>query len=209
MTRYLTTVLLSVFLHAGAAMATEEPKYAVESKADSYEIRKYEATLVAETKIEGRFDDAGNQAFRILADYIFGNNKAKTKLAMTAPVTQQPPTEKIAMTAPVNQMQTPAGFLVQFTMPSGFTLATLPEPNDARVHLREIPPRRVAVYSYTGSWSESRYTEMLAEFRKQLQKSGVQTQGEPVFARFNSPFTLWFLRRNEIWLELGQASDRH
>ncbi|MBC7691128.1 MAG: heme-binding protein [Methylotenera sp.] len=183
-------------------MAIEEPRYAVESKTDSYEIRKYEATLVAETKVEAKFDDAGNLAFRILADYIFGNNKSKTKLAMTAPVTQQPPSEKISMTAPVNQIPTQGGFLVQFTMPAGFTPANIPEPNDARVHLRMVPPRRVAVYSYSGSWSESRYTEKLAAFLKELQKNGMQTTGGPIFARFNSPFVPWFLRRNEIWLEL-------
>lgn len=202
-TQFLTAVFLSIFLSAGAAMATEEPKYAVELKAEHYEIRKYDATLVAETKIETGFDDAGTQAFRILADYIFGNNKSKTKLAMTAPVTQQPPSEKIAMTAPVNQVPTPGGFLVQFTMPEGFTLDNLPEPNDTRVHIRIIPARRIAVYRYSGSWSESRYNEKLADFRKELQKDSVKTTGEPIFARFNSPWMLWFLRRNEIWLELG------
>jgi hypothetical protein len=183
-------------------MATEEPKYTIESKADHYEIRKYDTTLVAETKIAANFDDAGNQAFRILADYIFGNNKPKTKLAMTAPVTQQPPSEKIAMTAPVSQVPTSGGFLVQFTMPAGFTLENIPEPNDARVHIRMIPARRIAVYRYSGSWSESRYNEKLADFRKELQKNRVNTTGEPIFARFNPPFMPWFLRRNEIWLEV-------
>ena len=205
--QFLTAVFIFTFLYAGAAMATEEPKYSVESEAEHYEIRKYDVTLVAETKIEAGFDDAGNQAFRVLADYIFGNNKSKTKLAMTAPVTQQPPPEKIAqkikMTAPVNQLKTLGGFLVQFTMPAGFTLENIPEPNDARVQLRMIPPRRIAVYRYSGSWSESRYNEKLADFRKELQKNGVHTTSEPIFARFNSPFMPWFLRRNEIWLELG------
>ena len=183
-------------------MAIEEPRYSVESKAAHYEIRKYDATLVAEARIEAGFDDAGNRAFRILADYIFGNNKSKTKVAMTAPVTQQPPSEKIAMTAPVNQVPTPGGFLVQFTMPAGLTLENAPEPNDARVHLRLIPPRRIAVFRYSGSWSESRYNQKLAQFRNELQKNGVQTTGAPIFARFNAPFIPWFLRRNEIWLEI-------
>jgi hypothetical protein len=183
-------------------MATEEPKYAIESKTKLYEIRKYDATLVAETKVEAGFEDAGKKAFRILADYIFGHNKSKTKLAMSAPETQQSPSEKIAMTAPVNQLPTAGGFLVQFTMPAGFTLENIPTPSDARVHLRMIPSRRVAAYRYSGSWSESRYNEKLDEFQKELRKNGVKTFGEPVFARFDAPFKPWFLRRNEIWLEL-------
>jgi len=184
-------------------MATEEPKFSVESKTESYEIRKYDSVLVAETKIEDSFDEAGNKAFRVLADYIFGNNKSKTKIDMTAPVTQLSSGEKISMTAPVSQVRDRNGFLVQFTMPKQFTMANIPEPVDPRVRIRAIPPKRVAVFSYSGSWSESRYQKKLAEFREALEKKGVRTTGEPIFARYNSPFRLSFLRRNEIWLEVA------
>jgi hypothetical protein len=184
-------------------MAIEEPKFTVEARTAHYEIRKYASMLVAETTIEAGFDKAGNQGFRILADYIFGNNRSKTKIAMTAPVTQQAPSEKVAMTAPVSQIQVPGGFLVQFTMPASFTLASLPEPNDPRIRLREVPASRVAVNVYTGSWSEAHYQQQLNELLTALKNDGVQTKGKPVFARFNSPFQLWFLRRNEIWIELG------
>ncbi len=185
-------------------MAVSEPKYNVESKSENYEIRHYESTIVAETLVEADFDEAGNKAFRILADYIFGNNKSKVKIDMTAPVAQQQPSEKIAMTAPVSQIQDSRGQLVQFTMPDSFTMETLPEPNDPRVHLRKIGPRTVAVYSYSGSWSESRYKSKLADFTSRLAKNNVKTIGEPIFARFNSPFMIWFLRRNEIWLEVAR-----
>lgn len=188
---------------SGIVMATEEPKYTVEEKTDHYEIRKYNSILVAETKVDASFEDAGNQAFRILADYIFGNNKSKIKVEMTAPVTQQSPSEKIAMTAPVNQLKTSDGFLVQFTMPEKFNLQNIPEPNDKRVSIREIPARRVSVYRYSGSWSESRYKEKLEEFLSELKKNGVKTAGEPILARYNSPFMIWFLRRNEIWIEVA------
>ena len=127
---------------------------------------------------------------------------------MTAPVSQSAasaPSEKIAMTAPVNQSKTSGGFLVQFTMPKTYTLDTLPTPNDARVELRSIPARTVAVHSYSGSWSEERYQNKLAIFLEALKKTGEKPVGEPVLARFNSPFQLWFLRRNEIWLEIPQA----
>ncbi len=202
MTRFLQYITFSSLILSGVAMATEEPEFTVESKNDFYETRKYGPTLVAETKIESDFNAAGNKAFSILAGYIFGDNKSKTKIAMTAPVTQQSPSEKIAMTAPVSQVKGKDGFLIQFTMPKEYTLETLPTPNDARVVIRKLPARRVAVYGYSGSWSESKYKDKLAAFQAELSKQGVQTVGEPVFARFDSPFRLWFLRRNEIWLEL-------
>ncbi|QLY24691.1 heme-binding protein [Bdellovibrio sp. KM01] len=168
-------------------MAIEEPEYKIESKGTRYEIRKYGPIVVAETKIESDFESAGNQAFRILAAYIFGANKSKTKIAMTAPVTQSKDT---------------ADYLVQFTMPKKHFLETLPTPDDSRVQLRQLPARKVAVYNYSGSWSESRYKEKLAGFREDLKKDGLETIGEPVLARYNSPFQLWFLRRNEIWIEV-------
>lgn len=188
------------FFYSGVVMAIEEPKFTVETKNEIYEIRKYNSTLVAETKVVDKFENAGNKAFRILADYIFGNNKSQTKIEMTAPVSQRP--EKIEMTAPVTMTKENSEFLVQFTMPDKFTMETLPLPNDERVLIREIPPRRVAVYSYSGSWSEKRFNQKLEILKTALEKDGYTQLGSPTFARFNSPFQLWFLRRNEIWIEV-------
>jgi hypothetical protein len=199
------TILISLCcLMTGVAMAIEEPEYQVVSKTEDYEVRRYGPVLVAETKVDASFEDAGNKAFRILADFIFGENKSKTKIAMTAPVNQTAlaSSEKIAMTAPVNQSKTASGFVVQFTMPKTYTLETLPTPNDPRVEIRAVPARTVAVFSYSGSWSEERYQKKLAVFLEALKKNSVKTVGEPVLARFNSPFQLWFLRRNEIWFEI-------
>lgn len=190
-------------------MAISEPAYSVVSKTSEYEIRLYSATIVAQTLVDEHFEDAGNTAFRILADYIFGNNKAKTKIAMTAPVAQQPVTaqqpisEKIAMTAPVSQIKNSGGYLVQFTMPAEYKMDTLPEPIDPRVQIIQIPARKMAVYSYSGSWSETRYKNKMKDFNRALLKDNLKTLGEPIFARFNSPFQLWFLRRNEIWFEVA------
>ena len=184
-------------------MAVEEPPFTVEAQTSHYEIRKYSETIVAETKVAAGFEDSGNRAFRILADYIFGNNKSKSKIAMTAPVSQHADSEKIAMTAPVTQAGSGQGFVVQFTMPHAYTKETLPEPNDSRVNIRTIPERRVAVFKYSGTWSEKRYQEKLKEFLSILRTDGVKTVGVPVFARYNPPFIPWFLRRNEIWLEVS------
>jgi len=183
-------------------MAIEEPDYTIESNSSNYEIRNYGPILVAETKVEADFESAGNQAFQILAGYIFGANQSKSKMSLIAPVTQVIASEKIEMTAPVMQSKGSSGFLVQFTMPKKYSMETLPMPNDARVLLRQLPARKMAVYRYSGSWLESRYNKKLTSFRLELTNDGVVTAGDPVLARYNSPFQLWFLRRNEIWIEV-------
>ena len=194
------------FLLAAATMpshAIEEPTYSVVQKTEQFEVRQYEPYLVAEVVVPGPANEAGSQGFKLLGGYIFGKNKGERKLEMTAPVTQQAaPPIKLEMTAPVTQAATPGGFLVQFVMPKGYTLATLPEPLDARVKLREVPGNRVAVIRFSGSWSQSLYEEKLQTLRGALSAAGMATVGEPVSSRYNSPFSLPFMRRNEIWLSL-------
>lgn len=197
------TVCWLLIFNSGVAMGIEEPKFSVDSKNENYEVRSYESVLIAEVTVDGDFESAGNRGFKILADYIFGNNTTQAKIAMSAPVVQAK-SEKIAMTAPVNLSKNEKGYLIQFTMPESFNLQTLPKPNNEVIQIREIPKRKVAVFSYSGSWSESRYKAKLSEFLKHLEADKVKTVGEPIFARFNSPFQLWFLRRNEIWLEILQ-----
>lgn len=200
-----TLALVALFALVAAATpppasAIEEPAFEVVQSFDGFEVRRYAPTIVAQTVVQAGLEDAGNEAFRILAGYIFGKNKGERKIDMTAPVAQTP--AKIAMTAPV--AQTPAGdaMLVQFTMPREWTLETLPEPLDARVELKALPSRTVAVIRYSGTWSEARYAEHLGKLKAALAREGMRWQGEPVWARYNPPIMPWFLRRNEIWLEL-------
>jgi len=112
---------------------------------------------------------------------------------------------KLEMTAPVTQTAAPGGFVVQFVLPQGVTATSAPEPLDARVQLRQIVPAPVAVIRYSGLWSESNYAEHLAKLQAGLRVADLTWTGEPVNARYNAPFTPWFMRRNEIWLYLAQA----
>jgi hypothetical protein len=196
------TSVFVVLTWSALAMATESPKYEVLKKYDGFEVRQYAGYVVAETEVEASRGEAGNQAFGRLAGYIFGGNTAKQEIAMTAPVTQS---QRIAMTSPVTQQANGSKWLVQFSMPSSWTMKTLPVPNDARVTLREVPPRTVAVLRYSGTWSEANYVEHLEQLRKQLTASGLQTIGEPVWARYDPPYTPWFMRTNEVQLELAAA----
>ena len=182
--------------------AIEEPDYKVIRKFDNVELREYAPYVVAEVVLAATADDAGSQAFPILAGYIFGKNKGEKKFAMTAPVTQTAAPLQMDMTAPVTQVAVAGGMRVQFVLPKGVTLAAAPEPIDPRVHLREVPAGTWAAIRYSGTWSQSNYLEHLGQLRASLEAAGVATQGEPVLARYNSPFTPWFMRRNEVWLAL-------
>jgi hypothetical protein len=185
--------------------ATQEPDYKVVQQLEDIEVRAYAAYAVAEVVVPGPASEAGNLAFPMLADYIFGKNKGERKLAMTAPVTQTAELVKLAMTAPVTQTVAAEGFRVQFVLPKGVTAASAPEPVDTRVSLRDVAPHRVAVIRYSGFWSEANYNEHLAKLQASMRAAGLVSEGEPVYSRYNPPFTPWFLRRNEIWLRLAQT----
>jgi hypothetical protein len=184
------------------AWAIEEPSFEVIKRYPQFEVRKYQAYIVAEVIVPGPADKAGNVAFGYLGGYIFGKNKGSKKIDMTAPVTQTPAPIKIEMTAPVAQTAVENGYLVQFTMPKNFTLETLPEPNDPKVKLREIPSQTFAVLTYSGSWSQSLYEENLAQLRTRAGEAGLKLVGEPIFSRYNGPISLPFMRRNEIWIQI-------
>jgi SOUL heme-binding protein len=185
--------------------AIEEPGYEVVRQIDGgVELRRYAPYVVAEVTLNTAAEDAGNQAFPILAGYIFGKNKGEKKFEMTAPVTQTAAAPvRMEMTAPVTQQAAvPGGYLVQFVLPKGVTLATAPAPTDPRVQLREVPAATWAVIRYSGTWSQANYQEHLTQLKAALDAASVATQGEPVLARYDPPFKPWFLRRNEIWLAL-------
>ncbi|MDZ4200040.1 MAG: heme-binding protein [Kiritimatiellia bacterium] len=192
-----------IFTAAGdPAMGTEEATYTVEKADGDFQVRQYTAQVVAETLVEGTLEEAGNKAFRPLFNYISGANRSQGKMAMTAPVTQQREGTKIAMTAPVGQEAVSNRWSVTFMMPTHYTMETLPEPTDEQVRLRAIPARRMAAVKYSGTWSRHRYERNLGRLQEWMKAQGLTAAGDPVWARYNAPFTPWFLRRNEILVPL-------
>ena len=190
-----------------SSKAIEEPSYEVVQKLDGAEVRQYAAFVVAQVLVSGTADTAGNEAFPILAGYIFGKNKGARKFDMTAPVTQAASPARIEMTAPVTQAAAPGGYVVQFVLPKGVTLASAPEPLDPRVQLREVPKSRVAVIRYSGFWSQGNYEEHLAKLQATLRAAQLPWTGEPTLSRYDPPFIPWFMRRNEIWLAVQSPSQ--
>jgi hypothetical protein len=210
--RVATTALLKLLIIATAgigelAMAYEEPAYEVIRQTEDYEIRRYAPYIVAETEVKGGFGAAGTEAFRILAGYIFGKNKV-SPMSIAA---EQPEDDSIKMAMTVPVFSTEAGqdaarrFTYSFVMPSEFSLETLPEPLDPRVQLRVVPERVVAVRRYSGRWSEQRFADHETELRRALERDGLDPAGATHLARYNGPWTPWFMRRNEVMIAVAGA----
>ena len=189
-------------------MTVESPKYQVLKSDEDFEVRRYEPVIIAETVVSGGFSEAGSVGFRRLVKYISGDNTSSAKIAMTAPVGQAVSSEKISMTAPVGLSEGKDGFVVSFTMPAGSTLESLPRPRDASILLRQIPARQFAAIKYSGSWGESRYQQKLAALRGWMQSQQLRAVSTPLFARYDPPWTFWFLRRNEILIDVVADAQR-
>ena len=209
MKRSIRNIFAAAVIIIGAidAMAIEEAAYTVVIKDEKFEIRDYAPHILAETFVEGDFEEAGNKAFNVLFGYISGDNRSREKVAMTAPVTQEPKGEKIKMTAPVEQQRVQERWAVSFMMPASYTLETLPEPEDPKVTLRQVPARRMAAVRYSGFWNEKGYLRYKLELESWINENGLTIVGDPIWARYNAPFTPWFMRRNEILIPVDAGAD--
>ncbi|HZY50668.1 MAG TPA: heme-binding protein [Devosia sp.] len=184
-------------------MAVEEPKYTALVSDGACELRRYAPVIVAEVRVTGEMQAATNAGFRLLAGYIFGGNDARKSVAMTAPVTLAASTgTKIAMTAPVTLAGREGDWIVQFTMPRQWSLETLPVPNDPRVRLRPVPEMLMAVLKFSGLTSPPRVARKSAELAAWAAERDLEISGTPSLARYDPPWTPWFMRRNEVMVQV-------
>jgi hypothetical protein len=191
----------------GVRSEYEQASYAViEVIADNVEVRRYRSLLVAETVATAADEkSARNQAFRKLFDYISGANRPRAKIAMTTPVETAADSARIAMTVPVETAPESAGrYVMRFMLPAETTAETVPEPTDPEVRIREQPERTLAVLRFSGSTGR----ENLASHREELlgivAASGWRPAGEPVAMYYDPPWTIPFLRRNEVALPVSR-----
>ena len=195
--------ILAAVLAVGAVTATparaetEEPRFRIVDKIGEIEVREYGPRLAAEVDVQGNEEDARSNGFRPLADYIFGNNTAKSKIAMTAPVAQER-SEKIAMTAPVSQSRDGTGWRVRFFMPAKYTRETLPRPNNPAVQIVELPGETMAVLRFSNSRSTEAVAKQKAALLRGVEASRWLVAGTPVTWLYDPPWTLPFFRRNEV-----------
>ena len=187
-----TLVLLLALMAGQSAVALEEPEYEVIAETAAYEVRRYQPYVVAEVDVRGK--SADSQGFRALAGYIFGDNEAS---------------EKMQMTAPVESRETDDGndITYAFVMESKYTLDTLPNPDNERIRLRNKPSRVVAALRFSGRWTEANVAKHERQLLSALQADGITRLGKLELARYNSPFTPWFLRRNELMVAIDWPVD--
>ena len=206
---FVTTILLLSVLAVGAAMIgpimsnVEVPAYKILKKEQNIEIRQYPPLIVAEVKTAGSRQASISDGFRILADFIFGNNEGEKQLSMNGPITQQQGI-KIAMTAPVQQEKTDTEWAISFIMPSKFSIDTIPNPINDRIKIIQIPSKRYAVVTFSGRSTEEKLTTHTNELEKYIYGSNYSKAGNAKYAFYNPPWTLPFLRRNEIQFELTE-----
>lgn len=189
-------VLLVVASTGSLAMADriEEPRYETLVKDGDFEVRRYAPRIVARTEVKRGFRDSMYTGFRRLANFIFGANSAS---------------QEIAMTAPVGQIPTAEGYAVTFTMPSQFSMAALPRPNDGRVQLDQRPARVVAVVQFSGWARERRAASKERKLRDWMASRGLRPGGPAEVAQYDPPWRP-LGRRNEVQVPLidDSSSDR-
>ena len=204
------------FLWMESAMAIEEPHYDMIVSQAPFELRHYAPSLIAQTIVEGDMDEASNKGFRLIADFIFGNNLAvgseqAAKIAMTTPVTVELQSSKIAMTAPVTiepqsedtSIASAKQWRIHFVMPSQYTLANIPKPNNRAVTLHELPSKYFVVYRYSGFNTVARVQEKTDETLAWAKQLSLKVMGTPQLSRYDPPWTLPMFRRNEIMVEVA------
>ena len=214
MTRRRKIIVVSVIVLITIGLASwgpimsnvEKPDYVVTLSKNNIEIREYKPMITASVRVSGERKEAIRKGFRLVADYIFGNNAISTKIAMTAPVEQRE-SQKIAMTAPVQQQLDGQSWEISFVMPKEYSINTLPTPKNSEVTLAEIASKQFVVIKFSGRNTDSNIEQYTTRLEKFALDNSLQTTGSPKYAFYNPPWTLPFLRRNEVMLELTPQLD--
>jgi len=198
--------ILTLLLFSNYLMAVDEPEFYSTFKDNNLEIREYAPKILAQVSVKGDFDEASSKGFKLLADFIFGNNisiDGSSKIDMTAPVVMQPVSEIINMTAPVITEGNNNEWIVSFVMPKEYSLSTLPKPNNKNISITSVPAEKYAVIVFSGLVRKSNYDEQVNLLEKFILKRKLKTIGLVQIARYNPPWTLPFFRRNELMIRVN------
>ena len=195
------TILVGALATGPIMSNVETPSYKVIQSKGKIEIREFDPMVIAEVQVVGRRKDAISSGFKLLADYIFGNNISQENIDTTATI-QQPASEKIAMTAPVQQQLANNSWLVSFVMPSEYNLEDLPKPKNIEVKLKNVPVKRFVTIRFSGTSSDenlAKHKKLLVEF---IKTNSISVTGTSKYAFYNPPWTLPLMRRNEVMFEV-------
>jgi hypothetical protein len=198
-------ILFSLWILWGwfSIRSIEQPKFNVIKSEENYEVREYEEQIIAKTSVKGERKEATNEGFRLIANYIFGNNTVNESIAMTSPVISQD-SEAIAMTSPVTSTEETEGtYTISFIMPSKYTIENIPKPINKDVVLEELAKKTYAVLSFSGYTPEKKVNEKIKDLEEALENDELSISKQAILSQYNPPWTPWFMRRNEIWIELN------
>ena len=175
-------------------MAVERAHYSVVASSPPYEIRDYPSSTVAIVTVDGSRGAAVNAGFRLLANYIFGNNQQKSKIAMTAPVTQLPQSSSTA-----------GNWVVRFMMPSGYDLQSLPAPTDPHVRLERLRAHQVAAVRFSGFWTDASLESHKQQLLQWMETQHLLPGADPIYAYYDPPWTPWFMRTTEVLIDISRT----
>ena len=198
--------ILTLLLFSNYLMAVDEPEFNSTFKDDNLEIREYAPKILAQVSVLGDFNEATSKGFKLLADFIFGNNisiDGSSKIDMTAPVVVEPVSEIINMTAPVITEGINNEWVVSFVMPKEYSLSTLPKPNNKNITITRLPAEKYAVIVFSGLVRESSYDKQAKILYNFIKNKNLTTIGALQIARYNPPWTLPFFRRNELMIRIN------
>jgi len=199
-------LILTLLLVSNYLMAVDEPEFNLTFKDNNLEIREYAPKILAQVSVKGKFDEASSKGFKLLADFIFGNNistDGSSKIDMTAPVVMEPVSEVIDMTAPVITEGINNEWIISFIMPKEYTLDTLPKPNNKNITITSLAVEKYAVIVFSGLVRKSNYDEQVNLLENFIVKRKLKTIGPVQIARYNPPWTLPFFRRNELMIRIN------
>ena len=199
-------LIITLMLISNHLMATNEPEFKLTFKDNNYEIREYEPKILAQVTVKGNFNNASSKGFKVLADYIFGNNisiDGNSKIDMTAPVIAETASKKIEMTAPVIAEGSDSEWLISFVMPKEYSLKTLPKPNNKNITITSLPKEKYAVIVFSGLVRESNYNEQIKLLKNFIISKNLKIIDQVQIARYNPPWTLPFFRRNELMIRIN------
>jgi effector-binding domain-containing protein len=199
-------LIITLMLISNHLMATNEPEFKLTFKDNNFEIREYEPKILAQVTVKGNFNNASSKGFKVLADYIFGNNisiDGNSKIDMTAPVIAETASKKIEMTAPVIAEGRDSEWLISFVMPKEYSLKTLPKPNNKNITITSLPKEKYAVIVFSGLVRESNYNEQIKLLKNFIISKNLKIIDQVQIARYNPPWTLPFFRRNELMIRIN------
>lgn len=182
---------------------TPQAKYTNIKTDDNFSVRVYAPLTEAQVTVEDSdYKSAVNKGFGYLFRYITGANIAKQDIQMTAPVKIEQSSQKIQMTAPVMIAGDDKSWTIAFVLPAQYTLQNAPKPTSDKIKLVEKPETKMAVVTFSGFLDKDSIDSNTTKLKTWIKANNYEIVGQPEAAGYNPPWTIPFLRTNEVMIPI-------